>query len=88
MVSKRTKASAVLFVLCAVYVYVTEYKDFRRDQALRAQYRGQEYTLQLLEEPYMSPSVKGAFSMGTISLVVMFVSAAIDIRRLRHRRQR
>jgi len=36
MISKRTKVFAVLFILCAVFVYVAEYKDFRRYQQLRA----------------------------------------------------
>jgi hypothetical protein len=87
MISKRTKAFAVLVVLCAAFVCVTEYKDFRRYQELRSAYRGQEYALQLLEELHLAPLIRTAFLIGTISLVAAFASLAIDIRHLRNRRQ-
>ena len=88
MISKRTKALAVLAVLCAVAVCVAEYKDFRRYQELRVEYRGQEYVLQLLEQPYLPPLVRATFLIGTVSLVAAFVSVVIDIRHLRRRLQR
>jgi len=85
MISKRTKIFAVLFVLCGLFVYAAEYKDFRRYQELRAGYRGQEYVLQLLEQPHVPPLVSAAFFVGTISLVAAFASAVGDIRHLRRR---
>ena len=89
MISKRTKVFAVLFVLCAVFVSVAEYKDFRRYQKLREEWRGQEYALQLLEQPPTAPQlVRAAFLTGTISLVVAFASVIVDIRRFWHRPQR
>ena len=89
MISKRTKVFVALFVLCGVFVYVAEYKDFHRYQELRASWRGQEQVFDSLDmAPHPSPLVRAAFFIGTISLVAAFASAVIDIHHFWHRPKR
>jgi hypothetical protein len=89
MITKRTKVLAVLVVVCAVFVYAAEYKDFHRYRELSASWKGQEQVFASLDvAPQASPLVKAVFVLGAISLVATFGSLVIDIRHVWLRQQR
>jgi hypothetical protein len=80
MISKRTKVFAAVSILCGVFVYVGEYKDFRSYQELRASWRGQEKVFDSMDiAPHVLPLVTMAFFAGTVSLVVGLASVVVDI---------
>jgi hypothetical protein len=82
--SKLTKIFAAMVIVLGVFVVAAEYKDFRHYYELRAQWRGQEKALELLEPPPKAPPpVQAAFSIAIILLLATFASAAIDIRQRR-----
>jgi hypothetical protein len=84
MFSKLTRVFASTALVLAVFVAVTEYKDIRHYEELRAKWRGQEKVLELMEQPPKAPPlVRAAFFIATVLLLATFASAAIDIRRRR-----
>jgi hypothetical protein len=84
MFSKLTKLFAATALVLAVFLAVTEYKDIRHYQELRAKWRGQEKVLELMEQPPTAALlVRGAFFIAIILVLATFASAAIDIRQRR-----
>jgi hypothetical protein len=84
MFSKLTKVFATTALVLAVFVAVTEYKDIRSYQELRAKWRGQENVLELMEQPPKAPPlVRAAFFTAIVLLLATFASAAIDMRQRR-----
>jgi hypothetical protein len=88
MISKRTKVFAVLFVLCALFVFLAEYKDFRSYHELLESYKGRGFAAELLEPPAIPLLAQAAFFMAAISLVAAFSSVIVDIYNFWHRPKR
>ncbi len=80
MISKRTRIFVAALVLCAAFSVAVGYKDFRRYQEIRVEWRGAEEAMEGMELPPKPPL---PFRMALLATMIFLsgtlVSASVDI---------